>query len=265
MTARGKLWTDAALLGAMFATCVSGLVLLFAFHVELGSLRPEALGLSRLAWQNIHRVGAGMAFGFVVVHSVTHRKSIGTRMLRVLRGHAARQDAREVAFFALIAVVCLTGFSAWFCIPGSTPLSGPVRFGPIPGERHRWIDVHHLTALLSLYLTVTHIRRRWPALRTLARHAQSRPSEVRGCHHQTPFVTIETGACRACNHCARECPHGLLRMVGFGPHHHVRVDRAIECSGCLKCIRACPNGAITPIRGRESQQPFGAANGASSL
>jgi hypothetical protein len=170
---RAKLWIDVALLCAIFPTFVSGLVLLLAFHVGDGRFQSEAFGLSRLVWQNIHRLGAIAAAVALVLHASASARPIVTRIIRTLRGRAARHDASEFVFYAAIMTVCLTGFSVWLVIGGSMSLFGPVRLGPIAHERHRWIDVHNITALLSLYLTTSHVRRRWRALKAFARRSGS--------------------------------------------------------------------------------------------
>ena len=54
MTARTRFWVDALALASLTTTVGSGLVLLLAFHVGHGPFRLEALGWSRLAWQNLH-------------------------------------------------------------------------------------------------------------------------------------------------------------------------------------------------------------------
>jgi hypothetical protein len=83
---------------------------------------------------------------------------------RVLAARPARHDTHDLFLYLTIATVLVTGLAAWFFVTGSPPLWGPVALGPIPGHRHPWIDVHNLTALVSLFLAINHVRRRWRAL-----------------------------------------------------------------------------------------------------
>jgi hypothetical protein len=172
MHARKKLYIDGVLLLAAPVACLSGLVLFFAFHIGEGGFRPQALGLSRLAWQNIHRFAAALALVSAVAHAAVNAKPLLGRSLRALRGRPARQDVHELAVYATNATVFVTGFCAWLVIGGSMPIVGPVRLGRVAAERHPWIDVHNLAALCSLFLTTNHVRKRWCALATLVRRAR---------------------------------------------------------------------------------------------
>lgn len=143
---------------------ISGLVLFFDFHVHLGCFRSEALGLSRLTWQNLHRLSALAVVAGIAAHATFNARLVGRRMLRVAGAHAARHDTHELFLYLTTATVLVTGLTTWFLLPGSPPLGGPVVLGPMAGYRHPWIDVHNLTALVSLILSINHVRRRWRAL-----------------------------------------------------------------------------------------------------
>lgn len=40
------------------------------------------------------------------------------------------------------------------------------------------------------------------------------------------------------------CRKGVLSVVEFLSHKHLRVNHPEECRGCEKCAAACPNGAM---------------------
>ncbi len=164
MISKRKLYVDTVLLVMAPVAWLSGLVLLMGFHVGLGCFRTEALGLSRMAWQTIHRAGAVGMLGAVALHIATNAKPMLRRSLRVLRGRPVRHDTHELALYATTATLILTGFVAWLVVAGSPPLWGRFTPGPLAASRHAWIDVHHLTAMVALVLSINHIRRRWRAL-----------------------------------------------------------------------------------------------------
>jgi hypothetical protein len=164
MTSKQKLCVDVVLLVMAPVAWLSGLVLFVAFHVGGGCLRSEALGLSRLVWQNTHRVSAVAVLGGVAIHVAANARPILRRALRVLHGRPARHDTHELVLYATSATVLITGFVAWLAVAGSPPLWGPVTLGPVAAARHPWLDVHNLTALVAIVLSINHIRRRWRAL-----------------------------------------------------------------------------------------------------
>lgn len=239
MTRARRIAIDLVLLTTVPLTWASGLVLFFAFHVGLGCWRTEALGLSRLAWQDLHRLSALMALAGLLAHLTGHATPLYRRVLRVLRGRLAKHDLHELLFYLGNGVVLVTGFAAWWVLAGSAPLTGPIPLGPLPAGRHPWVDVHNLTALASLYFSVQHIRRRWRALRP--RRAPFRTS--RG----TRFIAVDTRRCQACRSCAEACTHQVLGMVAFLWHRHVRIDNPEACTGCRRCIRICAHGAIRAV------------------
>jgi hypothetical protein len=180
MSSRARLWIDGVALTAVLLTLASGVMLLLAFHVGGRCCRPEALGWSRLAWQNIHRICSVAVLVSVAAHGAVHHRSIGARIRRTLHGAAKNHDPSEIVFYATFAAVAVTGFAVWLFVAGSLPLFGPARLGPIAHERHRWIDLHNVAGVASLYLTVNHVRRHWNGLRALVRRALSRPSRASG-------------------------------------------------------------------------------------
>lgn len=167
MTRKQRLYVDTVLLTMAPVAWLSGLVLFLEFHIGRGCFRSEALGLSRLVWQTLHRVSAIAVLSGLVIHIAPNANTILRRAIRVVRGRAARHDTHELALYATSATVLVTGFVAWLVVAGSPPLWGPIGLGPIAAGRHPWIDVHNLTALVAIVLSINHIRRRWRALEHL--------------------------------------------------------------------------------------------------
>jgi ferredoxin len=251
VTPRTKLAIDVVLLVGAAIAFASGVVLLFAFHMGFGCFRPEALGLSRLTWQNLHRLGAILALPALLTHVVVNRRPLYRRCLRVLRGSPMRHDVHELAVYATMTTILLTGFVAWLVVDGSMPILGPALLAPVARARHPWIDVHDLVALVALVLAINHVRRRWPALSVLlarARGQATKPARAWPWRrpHGTAFIALDTRRCQACADCVRACSTGALGMVAFLWHRHARVDHADACTGCGRCLRACKQGAITP-------------------
>jgi ferredoxin len=273
--APSKLVVDVVLLVGAGLAFASGLVLLFRFHMGHGSLRPEALGLSRLAWQNLHRLGAVLALAGVVAHVVLNGRGIFRRTLRVLHGKPMRHDIHELAVYVCNAIVLVTGFVVWLVVGGSMPILGPALLERVAANRHPWIDTHHLIGMVALILSINHVRRRWGALSVLIERARSRvvasagatlpqgsaalpgrggrgrvemkPRRPPGQRHGTGFIALNTRLCQACWECVHACPQAVLGKVVFLWHRHAHVDRADDCTGCRKCLRSCKHGAITAV------------------
>lgn len=167
MTSKQRLYVDAVLLVMAPVAWFSGLVLFVGFHMGPGCFRSEALGLSRMAWQSVHRASALAVLASLAIHVTANARLVWLRGLRLLHGRPARHDTHELALYATSATVLLTGFVAWLVVAGSPPLWGPITLGPIAAARHPWIDVHNLTALVAIVLSINHIRRRWRALEHL--------------------------------------------------------------------------------------------------
>jgi hypothetical protein len=164
VSTKHRLVVDVILLTMVPIAWLSGLVLFFDFHVHLGCFRSHALGLSRLTWQNLHRLSALAVVAGIAAHAWLNARVLGRRVVRIAHAHPARHDTHELFLYLATATVLVTGITAWFIVSGSPPLWGPVVLGPNTGPRHPWIDVHNLTALVSIVLSINHIRRRWRAL-----------------------------------------------------------------------------------------------------
>ncbi len=66
-------------------------------------------------------------------------------------------------------------------------------------------------------------------------------------HNQTSHIAIDTRLCESCGKCVEACPVGVLGLLPFRFHRHVRVNHGELCKGCLKCVRACVQGAIRSL------------------
>ncbi len=58
-------------------------------------------------------------------------------------------------------------------------------------------------------------------------------------HTATKYIQVNTRFCEACWSCLDACSNDVLGKIEFGPHRHVRIDRAENCKGCKKCVNAC--------------------------
>ena len=267
MRARSRLVVDMGLIAGAVLAFASGLVLLLAFHIGHGCFRPEALGLSRLVWQNLHRLGAVLGLAGMFVHTTINRKSIYVRALRVLRGKVLRHDTHEIFVYLGNTIIVLTGFVAWLVVGGSMPVLGPAWLGPVTPARHAWIDAHNYVGMVTLVLTINHVRRRWHALATILgraradKHARSPTSGREAAAHAreqtsrwpwtrahvTGFIAVDSRRCQACWDCVQACPQGALGKVSVLWHRHVRIQHASACTGCGRCLRVCKQGALFAV------------------
>jgi len=74
-------------------------------------------------------------------------------------------------------------------------------------------------------------------------------------HHRrcsTGYIAVDPSLCEACADCVAVCRRGVLTVVGFLFHKHVKVDDPEQCRGCGKCAAVCPSGAIV-LRERVGQ------------
>ncbi len=173
-------WTDlTAFIGGLlvFAT---GVVLLLRFHVgPEGATRSAALGMSRLAWVDVHRVAAVLTVAALAAHVYLHWPIISRNMLRILR-HAGRVRARDRILYLGFTVVAAAGFVAWLVLPGSPPFlvlgSSSWNVLPPPTERHAVIDVHNLVGMAVLVTVVMHVRPHFGWLLGARRVAQQKRS-----------------------------------------------------------------------------------------
>jgi hypothetical protein len=168
MQARISHWIDLSLLLSGFVAFVTGLVLLFAFHVG-GGHGGEVLGLGRLAWQNLHRSGALAAGVAVVLHLRPHIRLVTRRAWRVLGRRGSGRDRVEVFMYVACAVVMGTGLVLWCLVDGSPPLFGAVLPGPMAPSRHHWVDPHFLVGMLAMVLVAHHVLHRRRLLTTALR------------------------------------------------------------------------------------------------
>jgi hypothetical protein len=151
-----------------FAT---GLVLLTQFHMGHGSFQAEALGLSRLVWLDLHRLSSLGALGALVIHLALHWRALWGRVRSAFGPRRARGTVAELLLYAAFTTTVVAGFAAWWLVGGAAPLLGPIPPGLAPHGRHHLVDLHHLTGLLALALTVNHVGHR---LRQLVRGLERR-------------------------------------------------------------------------------------------
>jgi len=152
---------DVVLLLAAFLTFASGLVLFLGFHAGQGAFRTSALGLTRLAWLNLHRLPGLIVVATVGLHLTLNWAAF---VARLRNGFARKSKSRaipELVLYVTFWTVALTGIVAWFFVHGSAPLAGPVPPGWLNHTRHQVVEVHHIVALLALPLAVHHVGHRW--------------------------------------------------------------------------------------------------------
>ena len=158
---RGRVnyWANILALATSIVVFATGLILLTQFHMGEGALNNFALGASRLTWVNIHRLTALALSCAAGLHAYLHWHTLIARVRRI-RGHlpggASRAD--PILYFGF-AVEIITGLAAWFVLPGSPALLGPIRRTHLEPARHLCIDLHHLTGLILLPAAVIHVRR----------------------------------------------------------------------------------------------------------
>jgi hypothetical protein len=150
---------DFIAIGAAIVVFGTGLVLLTHFHVGGGSLRGSGLGLSRLVWVNLHRLSALALVAAVAVHAQIHWRAIAAQFGRAFGRRQGKASRADLVLYLGFAVASMAGLIAWFAAPGSPPLFGPVTLSHAAGQRHAWLDVHHVSGLIVLPAAVIHIRR----------------------------------------------------------------------------------------------------------
>jgi hypothetical protein len=163
---RGRLnfWVDVVVLISGTLTLSSGCVMWTKFHIGRGVLNDVAFGVSRLTWLNVHRFTALVALASLAIHVYLHRHVIVAKVRRAwlrLPGRASRLDLLLYVCFVLTALGAVV---AWFIVPGSAPLSGPVELGPLPAARHFFLDLHNFAGLGFLLAAALHVRRRGAGL-----------------------------------------------------------------------------------------------------
>jgi heme/copper-type cytochrome/quinol oxidase subunit 2 len=156
-----KLVVDVVLLVAAFLTFASGLVLFLDLHRDMGALRTSALGLSRLAWLNLHRLPALLVVTAIVLHLAFNWAAFVARLRNSFARKSKSRGIPELALYVTFWTVALTGIVAWFFVSGSAPLAGPVPLGWLYHTRHHLIEVHHSVGFVALTLAVHHVGHRW--------------------------------------------------------------------------------------------------------
>lgn len=160
-----KLLVDLVVLASASLTFASGLVLLLAFHMDDGPFRASALGVTRLAWLNLHRLSSPILATGVGLHAVLNWRGLVGWLRRATSGGRRSGAGLELLLYVSFSTVVVTGLVAWLAVAGSAPLAGPVPMEDVAHLRHHLIDVHHLTGLVALALAVHHAGHRWSALR----------------------------------------------------------------------------------------------------
>jgi hypothetical protein len=156
-----KLVVDIVLLVAAFVTFASGLVLFLDLHRDAGAFRTSALGLSRLAWLNLHRLPALIVVLAIVLHLALDWAAFVARLRNGFSRNSKSRAIPELVLYVAFWTVALTGIVAWFIVHGSAPLAGPVPLAWLYPTRHHVVEVHHIVGLVALPLAVHHVGHRW--------------------------------------------------------------------------------------------------------
>jgi len=156
-----KSLVDVVLLIAAFLTFASGLVLFLDLHRDLGALRTSALGLSRLAWLNLHRLPALLVVATILLHLALNWAAFVARLRHGFSRNSKSRGIPELVLYMTFWIVVLTGIVAWFFVAGSAPLAGPAPLAWLYHTRHHVVEVHHVVALVVLPLAVHHVWHRW--------------------------------------------------------------------------------------------------------
>jgi hypothetical protein len=159
-----KLLVDVVLLGSALTTFAAGLVLFTQFHMGPEPFRDSSLGLSRLAWLNLHRLSALLLTAGVAVHLALNWKAFLGWLRRFSSRGRDPHTVMEILLYATFGAVAATGLAAWFLVDGTAPLAGPVPPGRLPHGRHMLVDLHDIAGLLALGLAVHHVAHRWRQL-----------------------------------------------------------------------------------------------------
>jgi hypothetical protein len=152
---------DVVLLVAAFLTLASGLVLFLDLHRDVGVFRTSTLGLTRLAWLNLHRLPALFVATAVCLHLALNWRAFVARLRNGFARKSKSRGTSELVLYITFWTVALTGIAAWFFVDGSAPLAGPVSLGWLHHTRHHLIEVHHTVGLVALLLAVHHVGHRW--------------------------------------------------------------------------------------------------------
>ena len=156
-----KLVVDSVLLAAGFLTFASGLVLFLNLHKDAGAFRASTLGLSRLAWLNLHRLPALLVVATIVLHLALNWAALLARLRNAFARTSKSRGVSELLLYLTFWTVALTGIVAWFFVGGSAPLVGSVPLGWLHHTRHHVVEVHHIVGLVALLLAAHHVGHRW--------------------------------------------------------------------------------------------------------
>ncbi len=167
-------WGNIVALGSAVAVFATGIILFTRFHVGPGALRLEWLGLSRLSWVNLHRLPSVVFFAACILHIALHWRPILARVQRLWPARPGRLTRWDAILYLGFSVVAVSGLLAWFLVPGSPHLWGPVIPTVLLPSRHGWIDVHNITGLVFLLAAVIHIQRHWPWFQSFLRRRWNR-------------------------------------------------------------------------------------------
>lgn len=151
---------DLVLVVAGVLTFAGGLVLLTCFHVGPEMVRTDAVGLSRLAWLNLHRLSAFGVLAGTAAHVVMHWRPIVSAFRRRIVGSRRKGPGVDRVLYLVLPGCVVAGFLAWFALPSSAPLTGPA-IGVMTHTRHVAIDIHNILGLIALPLAVHHLAHRW--------------------------------------------------------------------------------------------------------
>lgn len=152
-------WANIAALATSTVVFATGLILLTQFHIGERALNNFALGASRMTWVNAHRLTALALSGAAGLHAYLHWHALVVRVCRVCKRFAGGASSADLILYFGFAVEMITGFAAWFVLPGSPALVGPIRLTHLEPARHLCIDLHHLTGLILLPAVVIHVSR----------------------------------------------------------------------------------------------------------
>ena len=84
---------DVVVLVAAFLTFASGLVLFLNLHRDEGAFRMSPLGLTRLAWLNLHRLPALIVVSGIGLHIALNWKAF---IARLRHGFSRKSKSRAV-------------------------------------------------------------------------------------------------------------------------------------------------------------------------
>jgi Domain of unknown function (DUF4405) len=121
---------DVVLLVAAFLTFASGLVLFLVLHRDEEAFRTAALGLSRLAWLNLHRLPALIVVTAIGLHLALNWRAFVARLRQGFSRKSKSRAVPELVLYVTFWTVATTGIVAWFFVEGRTWLAHGSRTHP---------------------------------------------------------------------------------------------------------------------------------------